>query len=66
MLILTRKPDETIIIGDDIKIQILNIRGNQIKIGIHAPKSVVVHRGEIYQRIKNDAVKKEKNKKREK
>lgn len=52
MLILTRKVGESLLIGDDISITILNIRGNQVKIGIKAPKDVSVHREEIYQRIK--------------
>ncbi|UDW83595.1 carbon storage regulator CsrA [Pasteurella canis] len=52
MLILTRKVGESLLIGDDISIMILNIRGNQVKIGIKAPKDVSVHREEIYQRIK--------------
>ncbi|ABR73432.1 carbon storage regulator [Actinobacillus succinogenes] len=52
MLILTRKVGETVLIGDDISITVLNIRGNQVKIGIEAPKDVTVHREEIYERIK--------------
>lgn len=52
MLILTRKAGETVLIGDDISITVLNIRGNQVKIGIEAPKDVTVHREEIYERIK--------------
>ena len=51
MLILTRKVGESLLIGDDVSITILNIRGNQIKVGIKAPKEVSVHREEIYQRI---------------
>ncbi|QLB13836.1 carbon storage regulator CsrA [Bisgaardia hudsonensis] len=52
MLILTRKAGESLLIGDDISITILNIRGNQVKIGVNAPKEVSVHREEIYQKIK--------------
>ncbi len=52
MLVLTRKVGETVLIGDDISISVLNIRGNQVKIGIKAPKDVSVHREEIYRRIK--------------
>ena len=52
MLVLTRKVGETVLIGDDISISVLNIRGNQVKIGIKAPKDVSVHRDEIYRRIK--------------
>lgn len=52
MLILTRKVGESLLIGDDIAITILNVRGNQVKIGVKAPKDISVHREEIYQRIK--------------
>ena len=52
MLILTRKVGESLIIGDDISLTILNVRGNQVKIGVKAPKDISVHREEIYQRIK--------------
>jgi carbon storage regulator len=51
MLVLTRKVDESIIIGDDIIIQILDVRGGQVRIGITAPIDVSVHREEIYDRI---------------
>jgi len=51
MLILTRRVGETIIIGDDVQVSILGHRGGQVRIGITAPKSVSVHREEIYQRI---------------
>lgn len=51
MLILTRKMNETLVIGDDIKITVLNINGNQVRIGIEAPKDVTVHRQEIYNKI---------------
>lgn len=51
MLILTRKIGESIIIGNDINIVILAIRGGQVKIGISAPKEISVHRDEIYRRI---------------
>lgn len=51
MLILTRKVGESLLIGDDISITILSVRGNQVKIGVKAPKDVSVHREEIYQRI---------------
>lgn len=52
MLILTRKVGESLLIGDDVSITILNIRGNQVKVGVKAPKTISVHREEIYQRIK--------------
>ena len=51
MLILTRKVNEKIVIGDDVTITILAVKGNQIRIGIEAPKEIQVHREEIYQRI---------------
>ncbi len=53
MLILTRRPQEAIIIGDDVTIRVLSIRGNQVRIGIDAPKSVDVDREEIYHLRKN-------------
>ena len=52
MLILTRKVGESVLIGNDISTTILSVRGNQVKLGVEAPKEVSVHREEIYQRIK--------------
>ncbi|HHF4615388.1 TPA: carbon storage regulator CsrA [Haemophilus influenzae] len=52
MLILTRKVGESVLIGDDISITVLSVRGNQVKLGVEALKEVSVHREEIYQRIK--------------
>lgn len=52
MLILTRRVGETLIIGDDVTITVLGVKGNQARCGINAPKEVSVHREEIYQRIK--------------
>ncbi len=51
MLILTRRSGETLVIGDNVTISVLGIRGNQVRLGINAPKDVSVHREEIYQRI---------------
>lgn len=55
MLILTRRPGETVMIGDEITVTILAINGNQVRVGINAPKSVAVHREEIYERIRHQA-----------
>ncbi|USK77650.1 carbon storage regulator CsrA [Peribacillus frigoritolerans] len=54
MLVLTRKPNEAIMIGDDIEITILSIEGDQIKLGINAPKNVDIHRKEIYLSIQQE------------
>jgi len=54
MLILTRRVGETLKIGDNVDITILSIKGNQVRIGINAPKDVPVHREEIYSRIKDE------------
>ncbi len=54
MLVLSRKCDESIIIGDDIVITVVDIRGEQIKIGVTAPKDVSIHRKEVYEAIQNE------------
>ena len=54
MLILTRRTNETLMIGDDIKITVLYVKGNQVRIGIDAPNDIAVHREEIYERIQNE------------
>jgi len=51
MLILTRRVGETLVIGDDITVTVLGIKGNQVRVGVNAPKDVQVHREEIYQKI---------------
>ena len=51
MLILTRRISESIIVGDDVKITVLGVKGNQVRLGIDAPKDLSVHREEIYNRI---------------
>jgi carbon storage regulator CsrA len=52
MLILTRRVGETVVIGDEITVTVLGIKGNQVRIGVNAPRSVTVHREEIFERIR--------------
>lgn len=54
MLILTRRVGETVMIGNDVTVTVLGVKGNQVRIGINAPKNVAVHREEIYERIKRE------------
>jgi carbon storage regulator len=54
MLILTRRVGETVMIGDEVTITVLGVKGNQVRVGINAPKAVAVHREEIYDRIKRE------------
>jgi carbon storage regulator len=53
MLILTRRVSETLMIGTDVAVTVLGIKGNQVRIGVNAPKEVTVHREEIFERIKH-------------
>ena len=55
MLILTRKTGESLLVGDDVEITVLSVRGSQVKLGVNAPKDIAVHRQEIYQKIKDTA-----------
>ncbi len=57
MLVLTRKVDQSITIGSDIKVTVLEIRGNQVRLGIDAPKETSVHRTEIYEMIVEENIK---------
>ncbi len=54
MLILTRRVGETVVIGDDIEITVLGVKGNQVRIGVKAPRDVAVHREEILERIRRE------------
>jgi len=54
MLILTRRVGETLMIGDEVTVTVLGVKGNQVRIGVNAPRDVSVHREEIYERIKQE------------
>ena len=54
MLILTRRVGETLMVGDQVTVTILGVKGNQVRIGVNAPRDVAVHREEIYQRIQDE------------
>ncbi len=54
MLILTRRVGETVVIGDDVTVTVLGVKGKQVRVGIDAPREVAVHREEIYERIKRE------------
>ena len=54
MLILTRRMGETLMIGDDITVTVLGVKGNQVRIGVNAPRQLAVHRQEVYERIRSE------------
>ncbi|NHA16017.1 carbon storage regulator CsrA [Thioalkalivibrio sp. XN279] len=54
MLILTRRVGETVVIGDDVQVTVLGVKGNQVRLGVNAPRDVSVHRLEIYDRIRKE------------
>lgn len=57
MLVLTRKPGESVTIGDDIKITVIDVKGRQVRIGIEAPREMTIHREEIYAKIHEENLK---------
>ena len=59
MLILTRHVGETLMVGDEVTVTVLGVKGNQVRIGVNAPKDIAVHREEIYQRIQKEKEDKE-------
>ena len=54
MLVLTRRVGEVLVIGDDVKISVISVRGNQVRLGVDAPKSVAIHRKEIFDKMHED------------
>ena len=56
MLILTRRVGESVVIGNEVTVTVLGVKGNQVRIGVNAPRDVTVHREEIFERIKREAV----------
>ena len=61
MLVLSRQKDESIIIGDDVEITIVDVRGDKVRLGINAPKSISVHRKEVYEAIQREKAEKAKS-----
>ena len=62
MLVLSRQKEESIIIGDDVEVTIVDVRGDKVRLGITAPKSISVHRKEIYEAIQREKTEKKANK----
>lgn len=56
MLILTRRVGESLMIGDEVSVTVLGVKGNQVRIGVNAPRDITVHREEIYERIKQENI----------
>lgn len=56
MLILTRRVGETLMVGDEVTVTVLGVKGNQVRIGVNAPREVAVHREEIYERIRHEKI----------
>ena len=56
MLILTRRIGETLMVGDEVKVTVLGVKGNQVRLGVDAPRDVAVHREEIYERIQQERI----------
>jgi len=56
MLVLTRKPEESFLLGDDIQVTVLSIRGNQVQLGVKAPPDVRIYRGEVHDKIKAENI----------
>lgn len=54
MLVLTRKVNQSIVIGDEIEVVVLEVRGEQVRVGVRAPKSITVHRKEVYEQIRQE------------